>query len=124
MTVLNSKESRIQHLTSLTDHEIQAQIRLLNIEIEVEKRLTEGKIESKSSLEFMSGLIFYFLGFFILISSIVFISGLYFFGILTAFLIYGSMFILTGLYLLFFKPSWFGNGLQYWYRQFKGESES
>lgn len=124
MLVLNSRDSKIQHISDLSDHEIEEKIRLLTIEIEVVKQFSDGKIETQSSMEFMSGLVFYFLGFFILISSIVFVFGLYFFGILYAFLIYGSLFIITGLYLLFFKPAWFGNSLNFWYRQFKGESES
>lgn len=124
MPILNSRDFRHPHLADFSDHDLQEEIRLLEIEIEVAKKYNEGKLETKTSMQFMSGLIFYFLGFFILITSIVFLVSLHFFGIMTGFLIYGSLFILTGLYLLFFKPKWFGNGLNFWYRQFKGESES
>ncbi|MBN8704601.1 MAG: hypothetical protein J0L62_01895 [Bacteroidetes bacterium] len=122
MPILNSRDFKHSHLTEFSDHDLYEQIRLLKIEIEVARKFSEGKQETKTSMQFMSGLIFYFLGFFILITSIVFVISLHFFGILTGFLIYGSLFILTGLYLLFSKPKWFGNGLNYWYRQFKGES--
>lgn len=121
MEIRNSRDCRISEPGKLSEKELQDAINLIRIELESTRHFAENKTETRESIQFMSGMIFYFAGFFVLLSGLVFILALHFFGLMAGFFIYGTFFILTGLYLLFFKPAWFSKSISHWFRQYKGD---